>query len=124
MKFCLDTSAVIEVLYATNKGKEIQEITKEKSVVITVFTIHELFTGMKNKESDIMELFLDRVSVIDYTKECAIHSAVIEKHLRKKGTLVNKMDILIAGTCLHRNYHLITCDADFEKIKGIQATII
>ncbi|MDP3698273.1 MAG: type II toxin-antitoxin system VapC family toxin [Nanoarchaeota archaeon] len=122
--YCLDTSAVIEVLYATDKGKKIQSITKDEPIVITVFTIHELLVGMKEKEIEKIERFFKLVSVIDFSKESALHSSVIEKHLRKVGRLVNKMDILIAGMCLEKNYHLISCDNDFEHIKGIQTTIL
>lgn len=122
--YCLDTSAVIEVLYATDKGKKIQNITKDKPIVITVFTIHELLVGMKEKEIEKIEGFLELILVAEFSKECALHSAVIEKHLRAKGKLINKMDILIAGTCLQGNYHLISCDNDFENIKGIQTTIV
>lgn len=122
--YCLDTSAVIEVLYATEKGKKIQSITKDEPITITVLTIHELLVGMKEKEIERIENFLKFVSVAEFSKECATHSAVIEKHLREKGRLINRMDILIAGMCLHRNYHLIACDNDFESIKGIQTTII
>ena len=122
--YCLDTSAVIEVLYATEKGKKIQSITKDEPIVIAVLTIHELLVGMKEKEIEKIENFLNLVSVAEFSKECAVHSAVIEKHLREKGKLINRMDILIAGMCLHRNYHLIACDNDFENIKGIQTTII
>ncbi len=122
--YCLDTSAVIEVLFATEKGKKIQHITKDQPITITILTIHELLVGMKEKDIEKMEHFLKSVSAAEFSKECATHSAVIERHLREKGRLVNKMDILIAGICLHRNYHLITCDKDFENIKGIQTTII
>ena len=122
--YCLDTSAVIEILYATEKGKKIQSITRDESVVITVFTIHELLVGMKEKEIERIEFFLKEVSLAEFSKECAAHSAVIERHLREKGKLINRMDILIAGMCLHLNYHLIACDNDFENIKGIQTTII
>ncbi len=122
--YCLDTSAVIEILYATEKGKKIQSIIKDEPIVITVLTIHKLLVGMKEKEIEKIENFLNLVSVAEFSKECAAHSAVIEKHLREKGKLINKMDILMAGMCLHRNYHLITCDNDFESIKGIQITNI
>ena len=122
--YCLDTSAFIEVLYSTDKGKKIQNITKDESIILTVFTLHELFVGMKEKEIEKIEKFLKLASVAEFSKECALHSSVIEKYLRAKGKLVNKIDILIAGICLHRNYHLITCDHDFENIKGIQTTIV
>jgi len=122
--YCLDTSAFIEVLYATDKGKKIQALAKEEPITITVFTIHELLVGMKEKEIEKIEKFLKLVTVTEFSKECALHSSVIERHLRGKGRLVNKMDLLIAGMCLYRNYHLITCDNDFENIKGIQTTIV
>ncbi len=118
---CLDTSPVIEVLYGTEKGQRIQKLAAGRPVKITVFTIHELLAGMKKAE---IETFLKTISVIDFTKEGALHSSMIERHLREKGNLVNKMDILIAGICLKESCHLITCDHDFEMIKGIQKTII
>ncbi len=112
------------MLYGTEKGKKIKNIIRGEAIVVTVLTIQELMVGMKEKEIEKMEGFLESVSVVEFSKECALHSAVIERYLREKGRLVNKMDMLIAGTCLHRNYHLIACDNDFENIKGIQKTIL
>ena len=122
--YCLDTSAFIEVLYATDKGKKIQNLLAEEPITITVFTLHELFVGMKEKEIKQLEDFLKLVSVAEYSKESSLHSSVIERYLRGKGRLINKMDILIAGICLQEDYHLVTCDTDFENIKGIKITIV
>jgi len=121
---CLDTSAVLEMLYETEKGKEIESITKGGQIRITSLTIQELLIGMKEKEVKMLEAFFGEVLVTDFSKECATHSAVLERYLRKSGKLINKVDILIAGICFNHNYHLITCDRDFEKIKGLRITIL
>jgi predicted nucleic acid-binding protein len=124
MKICLDTSSILEIIYATYKGEEILKIVDGKSVLVTAFTIHEILVGLKKTEVESIEKFLSGIFVVNFTKESATYSSIIEKHLREKGKLINKMDILIAGVCLHKNYHLISCDKDFEKIKGIQKTIV
>ena len=115
----LDTSAVINLMYGSEKGNSIKKAVGSNSVAISALTIYELWLGMKPSETDFLYNLIQEVTVMDFNKLSAMKSADIEKELKKKGTMINKVDILIAGTCLAHGLELVTCDADFAKVKGL-----
>lgn len=119
---CLDTSAVIELLYGTKKGTAVQQLVLGKPLAITSITVHELMVGLKQTEINQIENFLKEISILPFDVGSAYQSAQLEKELRAKGTLINKIDILIAGICVHHNFMLVTCDQGFERIKTLNVS--
>lgn len=115
----LDTSAIINLMYGSEKGNAIKKVVGSNPVVISALTVYELWIGMKPSETDFFANLIEEVEIVDFNKLSAIKSADVEKELKKKGTLINKVDILIAGTCLAHGFELVTCDADFAKVKGL-----
>ncbi|MFH1276486.1 MAG: type II toxin-antitoxin system VapC family toxin, partial [Candidatus Woesearchaeota archaeon] len=85
---------------------------------------YEFFVGLKEKELEAMRSFFKEVQIVDFGFESAFKSAEIEKKLQKKGNLINKMDILIAGTCSIHGFQLITCDHDFNKVTGLDVVVV
>ena len=90
---------------------------------ISSLSVHEILVSLKEKEVPFFQSFFQEVLILDYDGKTAEQSSAIEKKLRKKGQLINSMDILIAGTCLRYGYGLITCDRDFEKVQGLRSKI-
>jgi predicted nucleic acid-binding protein len=120
--YFLDTSTILELIYGSTQGAHIQKLTHGLPITISALSVHELLVGLKENEVEKISQFLKEVSVINYDGKSALKKGNIEKELRSKGKLINRMDILIAGTCLVHNYHLITCDSDFKKIKDLSVT--
>lgn len=118
--YFLDTSAVLELLYGTEKGEIIKKLVTGKPIFISSFTSYELFLGLKEKELEKIKTFFKEVTVIDFDKKAAWKSAEIERNLKKEGKLINKVDIFIAGICLIHNFVLVTCDSDFKEISGLK----
>jgi predicted nucleic acid-binding protein len=118
--YFLDTSAVLEVIYGTEKGKQIRILTQGSPISVSALTIHELLVGLKENEVTLINNFLTEVTVTAFDKDSAIKSAEIERTLKKKGKLINKIDILIAGTCLIHKYDLVTCDTDFSALSNLK----
>lgn len=116
----LDTSAILEILYGTRKGASVKDLIAGKPVCTSPFSIYELELGLRDDEVKQLSAFFKDVAIIDFDKQAAMKSAETEKDLKKKGRLINKVDIFIAGICLAHDLVLVTCDHDFEKVKGIK----
>ncbi len=112
----LDTSAIIELLYGTEKGQVIRETVQNEPFFLSTLAIHELLVGCKEKEIAAVKNLFQEISVADFDLRAAVQSARIERALRQKGKLINKVDILIGGLCISRGATLVTCDGDFESI--------
>lgn len=118
--FFLDTSAIIELIYGTEKGEQIRTFVKRGPIALSALSVHELLVGLKEKEREALTHFFAEVTVFDFDKKAAEKSAEIERGLQKKGRLVNRMDILIAAACLVHDHDFLTCDKHFltvEKLK-------
>jgi predicted nucleic acid-binding protein len=116
----LDTSAAIELLCGSGVGRRIRELTADDEIVITAHTVHELLLG----EDDAVVEFIRNTRVLPYDGDAAAASARIERELSRKGRMVNRMDILIAGVCAAQKARILAVDNDFDRIPGINATVI
>lgn len=119
---CLDSSAAIEILKGSEKGRKIKEMLSG-SICITAFSIHELYVGAQDKLK-LIEDFLQGFEVLGYDMESAIKSSQIEKSLSVQGKKINIVDAFIAGICITNNKTLITTDRDFSKISGLDVKVI
>ena len=115
----LDTSSVIEVLRKTQKGDKILREISGKDICLPVFAVHELFLGNGRGEKDIVEKF----PVLAFEKEHGIRSSQIYSLLSHSGELIELVDIFIASIALENNIEFITCDRDFEKIRGLKVKV-
>lgn len=120
----LDTSAVIELLNGTDKGKKVVELVKDKPLAITSFTVYELLLGMREDEKEVTENFIKSVSILNFDLESSRKSVIIEKRLKKKGTPINKVDVFISAICSLKSSILISGDKDFSKIEEINFKLI
>lgn len=122
--YCLDTSAVLELMYGTLRGKKILETVDTASIIISSFTVYELLNGLKEQERESVEQFLKDVHTISFDVNAAKKSSSVRRELKTKGSLINELDILIAGVCLAHNLTLITKDNDFKKIISLNSIIL
>lgn len=64
------------------------------------------------------------VQVLPVTSEIARRYGGLFAALRKKGTPVGTNDIWIAATTIEHAGHLVTFDEDYEKIPGLDVTVL
>ncbi len=121
--YCLDTSAVLEMSYGTERGAKITAVVKGHPLYISSFVIHELLVGLKEKEQKQLSSFFKDVTTLPYDKNAAQKSAEIQKRLKALGSIINNVDIFIAGVCIVHGMTLLTCDADFQKIKDLDVLV-
>ncbi|MFM2064541.1 MAG: hypothetical protein RLZZ507_4212 [Cyanobacteriota bacterium] len=92
---------------------------------ISIITYYEIVSGLKHRDAQKqLTLFLNFVSyhtVLPLTTKSTTISADIYANLRKKGTPVDDIDILIAGIAIANNLILVSNNLKhFQKIEGLE----
>ena len=114
----LDSSAIINLLRGTEKGKTIKNALKNENYATTAFCVHEVLIGSEEKEA--LMSFFKSISVLSFDAEASFKSIEIENTLRKKGKLIGKIDLFIASICVVHNMQLMTTDNDFKNIPDLK----
>lgn len=100
----------------------IQEYSK---INISIITYYEIVSGLKHRDAQKqLKSFLEFASyniILPLTTDSTTISGDIYASLRKKGTPVDDIDILIAGIAIANDLVLVTNNRrDFEKIEGLE----
>jgi len=120
----LDSSAIIEIIYKSNKSKVILDLIKDKPVCTSSFSVYEIIFCLKEKEKIKVENLFNELKIQSFDEKAAKESVNIERDLLKKGKPINKIDIFIAGICVNNNLKLISCDKDFLNISKLKVTVL
>jgi tRNA(fMet)-specific endonuclease VapC len=100
---------------------------QQDDICISVITYAELLYGVKNSGSQRVEKevmrFLPLVRVLDWSETAARRYADIKDFLKKQGTPIGNMDMLIASAALAIDATLVTNnEKHFGKIGGLKIT--
>jgi predicted nucleic acid-binding protein len=122
----LDTDALIALLKGDpDAGKAIRSLEeKDDQVTTTIISAYELLRGAyisSNPEKNLAEVqeMLSNIEVLDLTLQACEEASKIYRDLRKEGCLIGEDDVLIAGIALTRAKAIVTRDAHFKLIPGI-----
>ena len=126
MKF-LDTSFLIDLIRKSPPAYKIsKKLEQEGPHATSTIIVHEFLVGGYGAANPKTELAarrktLQKLIILPFNLSAAEESAKIENELRKKGKLVGRADILIAGTMIANNITtIITRNTEhFERIKEI-----
>ena len=101
--------------YIIRNQRDLADVFIERQgddMCISVITYAELLYGVKKSGSDRIEKevrrFLALVRVLDWNEAAARHYSDIKDFLKKKGSLIGNMDMLIAAAALAINAPLVT----------------
>lgn len=118
-KICLDTSVAIEVMNKKQRGIDIGETLGEREICIASVSLFELLLRKTNLEA--VELFMERVELLNFDGIAARKASEIDKELEKNGTPIGFRDVFIAATALVNDCALATLNVkDFSRIKGLR----
>lgn len=120
----LDTSALIELVEESEKGKLIAARIEKERAAITAVTMNEVLVTADTKEEQTFEKVFERSILLPFDIRSARKSIEIERALRKKGELIGNLDIFIAAMSMARGELLITCDNDFKKVEGLKVVLV
>jgi len=120
----LDSSAIIELLRGTEKGKKIRQIIENEAVATTTITLNEVLIGVPTRHKTMIVNFLKTFQILPFDEESGYQSVTIEEHLTAKGKPIGKLDVFIAAVCLTHEIKLITTDKDFKNIDDLELILI
>ncbi len=115
----LDSSALIDLLSGTDKGRQLKEKYQSLSTTTTAICINEVLIGLSQKEREATREYLLSLEILPFDTAAAFKSLELENELYKKGIPLSKLDLFIASVCLTHKLPLITTDEDFKKVKGL-----
>ncbi len=128
MKPCLLDTDILS-LYFRNHPKVVEKchlyLQQYERLNISLITYYEILRGLKHRNAQKqLEKFLafsKLNQIISLTEESVKTSAEIYADLRKNGTPVDDIDLLIAGLAIANNLRLITHNQKhFGKIKILE----
>ena len=126
MKYMLDTNMCI---YAQKNNPNVIAKIKQnfqQGLAISSITLAELEYGVQasaNIEKNAVSLlkFLSIVDVLPFDSGAAVDYGKICADLRKKGTPIGTMDMLIAAHARAENLIVVTHNTrEFERVEGLQ----
>ena len=122
----LDTNALVALLKGVSEANEallrLEEIDDELST--TIISAYELIRGAyvsSTPEKNLAEVqdLLSNIQVLDLTLQACVEASKIYRELRKSGRLIGENDILIAGIVKACAGTLLTRDAHFKLVEGL-----
>lgn len=125
MKYMLDTNICI---YAQKGNASILQKIKEhweEGLTISSITLAELQYGVKNstnpdRNTIALMKFLSIVEIVPFDSNAAIEYGDIRSDLRKKGTPIGEMDMLISAHARAENFTLVTHNTrEFERVEKL-----
>ncbi len=126
-KSLIDTDILSMFLKGNKKVKENfkKYIYAHKNINFSIITYYEILSGLRHRDATKqLEIFLKLASIsaiLPLTIEFSEKSAIIYAGLRKKGTPVDDIDILIAGIALENSMRVVTNNVShfgrIEKLK-------
>jgi tRNA(fMet)-specific endonuclease VapC len=100
-------------------------LKEHEKINISIITYYEIVSGLKNRDAQkqltSFQEFVSYNTVLPLTTSSATISADIYANLRNKGTPIDDIDILIAGTAIANDLIIVTNNIrDFGKIENLE----
>ena len=123
VKYLIDSDILIDFL--NNKTEAIKLLIRleESEMAISVITFAEILEGLVDDRKKYLNVRkgLSKLSMLAVDANIAEKFAGVRAILRKKGELIENMDIFIAATAMSHDLVLVTNNKrDFERIKGLK----
>ena len=122
----LDTDALISLMNgepAADKAvRRLEE--QEDQIVTTIISAYEIIRGAyisSNQEKNLAKVqdVLTNIPILDLTIQSCEEASKIHRELRKKGCLIGEFDVLIAGIAKANGETVLTRDAHFRLVEGL-----
>lgn len=101
----------------------------DETFFLAAITTSELLHGViraqptirKNTRAAFVEALLAEIDALDFDSAVARRHAELWAKLEKKGLMIGPYDLLIAATCLHYDYALVTLNtAEFRQVPTLR----
>jgi tRNA(fMet)-specific endonuclease VapC len=125
MKLLLDTDTSVFWLRGHSPVRKRMTSVDPQTIAISVITLAELrygaaYSARPADNHQAIDDFISPISVLGLVPEAASVFGVLKADLRRKGLLIEDMDLLIASTALAHDLTLVTNNvAHFERIADL-----
>src|SRR3989344_578925 len=124
--YFIETSAIINFL--KNKENAVSYIESLEGELTSSFVcLAELYEGIyrvqnpKELEKGVLLFFTGLTEVYELDQEIAKNFGQIRAKLKKRGEVIEDIDIMIPATCLAQNLTLVTYNSKhFERVPGLE----
>jgi tRNA(fMet)-specific endonuclease VapC len=99
-----------------------------ETLSVSVMTAAELRFGAEKagrpKLVELVEAYLDRLAILDWTNEVSGHYARIRSELERSGKPIGNMDLLIAAHAVSQRMTLVTNNLKhFSNVSGLKVEV-
>lgn len=119
-----DTSFLLDYLDGIEVTAEYLAQHDEKPFFAPSLALFQVYRGAARsggrEHIERIEDALEWVDPLPLDKPAAREAALIEGELLDEGERINVGDILIAGVCRHNGARIVSRDAHYSRIKGLQ----
>lgn len=123
--YLLDSDYIINFLHGEKHAVEMMSHFQQQSLFTSVICVGEimegLYFGKHKKKISQFEGFLKNITIIEIDRKIVEQFARIRVRLRKKGKLIDNLDLLIASSCLAYDLILVTNNIrHFQRIPKLK----
>lgn len=105
----IDTDIAIDFLRGEHYALGlIEPLLGNNTAFLSILTVYELHAGMREKERNKTEDFIDACTIELITPEIAIKGGDLRRHYKEKGITLTAIDCLIAATAAIKGYKIAT----------------
>jgi tRNA(fMet)-specific endonuclease VapC len=99
-----------------------------EALSVSVMTAAELRFGAEKagrpKLAELVEAYLERLAILDWTNEVSVHYARIRSQLERSGKPIGNMDLLIASHAVSQGMTLVTNNLKhFSSVPGLKVEV-
>jgi tRNA(fMet)-specific endonuclease VapC len=99
-----------------------------EALSVSVMTAAELRFGAEKagrpKLAELVEAYLERLAILDWTNEVSVHYARIRSQLERSGKPIGNMDVLIASHAVSQGMTLVTNNLKhFSSVPGLKVEV-
>jgi len=116
-EYVFDSSAWIEFLGGTPKGKQIQGIIEENDIATSVVAIAELVDKCERTSrpyKDVVAFVKAKGAILPITEPIAVEAGLLKNQHKKKHPKFSLVDGIHLATARSCGAILVTADSDFE----------
>lgn len=119
--YLIDTDYLIGYMKGKKKVVEELDLFEINLWSTSVICVAEVSEGVPEKNKQEVERWFGEMKIFEVDLRVVRIFAEIRRELRKQGTLIDNMDLLIASTCVAYDLTLVTGNKKhFERIDGLK----
>lgn len=127
MKYLLDTCVISDFVKGeANTLRNIKTVLPSDIAVSTI-TVMEIEFGLALNPKQTIKIkpvildFLSQITILNYTQEDAVQTALVRTLLKKQGSPIGAYDVMLAGTAINNKLIFVSAnEKEFVKVLGLK----